>query len=141
MARRGRPRKGYRVLGPYLHFRRWRIELIGPDGHRTVESFFTEEAAKSAAKAARLKLPGRINVETGLERYEQLLVRKGNRRKSIDETAFTGEQGGAYRVSCTFGVAGLGPDRSTPGALINGADQALYEGKKAGRNRVIVKKT
>ena len=51
-----------------------------------MESFLTEEAAKRAAKAARVKLPGRINVETGLERYEQFLVRKGNRRKSIDET-------------------------------------------------------
>ncbi|WP_432823600.1 GGDEF domain-containing response regulator, partial [Trichloromonas sp.] len=40
------------------------------------------------------------------------------------------------KVSITIGVAAFPEDGKTPEALINSADQALYRGKKQGRNRV-----
>jgi diguanylate cyclase (GGDEF)-like protein len=41
------------------------------------------------------------------------------------------------RVTATFGVAMYPDDGQTHDALIAAADQALYKGKKDGRNRVI----
>jgi PleD family two-component response regulator len=40
-------------------------------------------------------------------------------------------------VTASFGVAGLTAAMAEPLALITAADEALYEAKKAGRDRVI----
>ncbi|WP_298400317.1 sensor domain-containing diguanylate cyclase [Sphingobium sp.] len=40
------------------------------------------------------------------------------------------------RVTASFGVAALGPDRMTSHNWLSAADVALYEAKRAGRNRV-----
>lgn len=40
-------------------------------------------------------------------------------------------------ISISSGVAALGPKRQTPTALLAAADAALYEAKRAGRNRVV----
>jgi len=79
-------KKGYRVVGPYRHHRRWRIELVGPDGRRALESFSTEGEARLAAKAAWRKVPGRVSVASVVEKYEEHLVAKGNKARAIAET-------------------------------------------------------
>jgi diguanylate cyclase (GGDEF)-like protein len=47
-------------------------------------------------------------------------------------------RGGALAtVTCTFGVAAMGPSADSAAELIRAADQALYRGKAAGRDRVV----
>jgi diguanylate cyclase (GGDEF)-like protein len=43
----------------------------------------------------------------------------------------------AGNLTITIGVAGFPEDATTPEELISRADEALYRGKKEGRNRVI----
>jgi diguanylate cyclase (GGDEF)-like protein len=47
-------------------------------------------------------------------------------------------EAGALNVTASFGVSGAAADREEPSTLIEGADQALYEAKHRGRNRVVV---
>ena len=57
-------------------------------------------------------------------------------RQLIQNTAF--EFGGRrIAVTITFGIAGASKSTPTPDALVELADQMLYEGKRAGRNRTI----
>jgi diguanylate cyclase (GGDEF)-like protein len=44
--------------------------------------------------------------------------------------------GASFRVTCSFGIASLGPDVSTVRDLYEAADRALYRAKNAGRNGV-----
>jgi diguanylate cyclase (GGDEF)-like protein len=42
-------------------------------------------------------------------------------------------------ITCSFGVAELGPEMAVPQDLYQAADDALFQGKRGGRNRVSVK--
>jgi diguanylate cyclase (GGDEF)-like protein len=57
-------------------------------------------------------------------------------RKGVTEEAF-GEQGDAFHLSVSIGCAGWKNSATSPEALIKAADEALYEAKKSGRNRVV----
>jgi diguanylate cyclase (GGDEF)-like protein len=46
--------------------------------------------------------------------------------------------GGAIGITASFGVAEFSTDSSTPRALVEAADAAMYESKHAGRNRVML---
>lgn len=81
-----RPRKGYRVLGPYKHGRRWRVILVAADGFRSVESFTDEETAKRFAEETGKIAPGEITVLQALEQYEVHMRRKGCKERSISVT-------------------------------------------------------
>jgi len=58
-------------------------------------------------------------------------------RKEIEETPLT-EIGGPERFTASFGIAGFPEDGQDINDLFLKVDQALYEAKKLGRNRVIV---
>lgn len=59
-------------------------------------------------------------------------------RTRITESPFSlGPGRGAVPVTISIGIAAIGPDQATPEALLKRADQALYEAKRSGRNRVV----
>ena len=47
-----------------------------------------------------------------------------------------GEEGGQFLITCSFGVAAMGPGMGSPEDLFAAADAALYQSKESGRNRV-----
>jgi len=51
-----------------------------------VESFQTEDQAQKAVKAARRRLPGLNRMEEVIQKYEEYLIAKGNKRKSYRES-------------------------------------------------------
>ena len=60
-------------------------------------------------------------------------------RRTIEERSFAGHGGRRYaHVSVTIGVAMLGPAPQCAADLVRAADEALYAGKRGGRNRVEV---
>jgi diguanylate cyclase (GGDEF)-like protein len=52
------------------------------------------------------------------------------------EQRFTAD--GLPGITASFGVADFSPDTSSPRALVEAADAAMYESKHAGRNRVVL---
>lgn len=59
-------------------------------------------------------------------------------RARITESPFSlGSGRGAVPVTISIGIASLSAEHATPEALLKKADQALYEAKRAGRNRVV----
>jgi two-component system cell cycle response regulator len=57
-------------------------------------------------------------------------------REAVEATPFAWEPGGHCRLTISIGVACSGEQPTTPEALLHAADLALYEAKRAGRNRV-----
>jgi diguanylate cyclase (GGDEF)-like protein len=47
-------------------------------------------------------------------------------------------EGRLIRVTASIGVSQCGPDDETIEAALRRADEAMYEAKRAGRNRVVV---
>jgi diguanylate cyclase (GGDEF)-like protein len=72
--------------------------------------------------------------ETGTEGAVQLAERV---REALKETAFPTEMG-KLTVTCSLGVATFPEDARNEQELFQAADMALYAGKRAGRDRVMV---
>jgi diguanylate cyclase (GGDEF)-like protein len=56
-------------------------------------------------------------------------------REAIAQQAH-GEEGGSFLITCSFGVAALGPGMASPLDLFAASDEALFRSKQSGRNRV-----
>ena len=79
-----------------------------------------------------------ILIKTRLDEAIQVAERV---RKAVESSPIDREEtlpGG--RLTVSVGVSTLGPSVSTLQSLIKSADEALYEAKRAGRNRVAISK-
>lgn len=72
--------------------------------------------------------------ETGTEVAREVAERL---RRSVEALAVNSNQG-PVKITLSIGVATLTPAMPDISALINAADQALYEAKQKGRNRVVL---
>lgn len=73
-------------------------------------------------------LPG-TNVESGAQALERI-------RQAIAQLRLTDDKGAPIPVTATFGLAEVNADVSVDDAIEH-ADKALYDGKRAGRDRVV----
>lgn len=58
-------------------------------------------------------------------------------RAAVENTVFQGKTKQAY-LTVSLGLSSYPPHGQTPKALTEAADQALYEAKQGGRNRIVV---
>jgi diguanylate cyclase (GGDEF)-like protein/PAS domain S-box-containing protein len=58
-------------------------------------------------------------------------------RQLVQEQEFTSKEGHGFGVSITCGVSAFHGTEETVEAILHRADQNLYQGKRAGRNRVV----
>lgn len=72
------------------------------------------------------------NVCSGIEIFAERC------RQAIEGMEIEAAEGGRFSVTMSLGIAAWHPDIESPEALVQRADQALYEAKAAGRNRVCV---
>ena len=59
-------------------------------------------------------------------------------RQTMQDTVFYSDSGVPFQVTLSIGVAQFLPEEGSCDALIKRADQALYQAKQTGRNRVVV---
>jgi len=110
-----------------------------------------DECLRQVAKTLhdQVKRPGDILARYGGEEFVALLTHTGVEgatavaeafRASVERLDLRHEHSAAAdHVTLSLGVASTIPDRhSTPDDLVSAADQALYEAKHQGRNRVII---
>ncbi len=88
----------------------------------------TDLLARYGGEEFVLMLP-ETKVQGGMEKCDRLRV-------AIESTTFTGKAQEAY-LTVSMGVAMYPEDGETPENLIKAADQALYQAKESGRNRVV----
>jgi len=87
----------------------------------------SDRVARMGGEEFAIFLPG-TDLEAALAVAERL-------RRSVEETAVT-LPGEVIRFTCSFGVAERLPGETSLTPLLARADQALYEAKRTGRNRV-----
>lgn len=108
-----------------------------------------DEVLRKVAQTLRgqLKRPGDLLARYGGEEFVTLLTHTGMHgarliadalRSSIEDLGIEHAESPLHVVTISVGVATMVPDRHTePDALVQAADQALYEAKRSGRNRVM----
>ena len=62
-------------------------------------------------------------------------------RGLLHERVFGKRNDGTFRATASFGIAELSPETDGAKALLDTADQALYDAKGAGRNRTVARRT
>ncbi len=106
---------GDRVLegmGEVLRDMTRKVDIPGRYGGEEFAVVLPETDLESAHRAA--------------ERINQELARR----------EFEGEEGDTFTVTCSVGLAEMNPEDEDPEALLRRADEALYEAKSGGRDRV-----
>jgi diguanylate cyclase (GGDEF)-like protein len=90
----------------------------------------------------RADLPARVGGEefaVVLVQAEQEAVLVAEKiRMAVAQDAF-GEQGDSFRITVSIGCAAWKESLGSPEALVKAADEALYEAKNTGRNRVVIR--
>lgn len=115
-------------------------EINDGHGHQTGDDVIKAVATVLGGSVRETDLPVRF----GGEEFVVVLpgARLGNARRAADamrkaiaELEIPGPRGEPVRVTASFGVAEF-PTYATPEALLAAADAALYQAKRAGKNRV-----
>ena len=60
-------------------------------------------------------------------------------RRGMERIKLSGERGEDFKISATFGISDLLPAHNNEMDLLETADQALYEAKQQGRNRIVLR--
>ena len=132
------------------HSRDIAILMIDVDHFKGVNDEYGHAAGDKALRAVADTLRGNTRVFDSLARYggeEFVVVMPGTGvddgiqaaerlRRAVERTPIAWEPGGRCQLTVSIGVACSGEQPVTPEALLHAADLALYEAKRAGRNRV-----
>jgi two-component system cell cycle response regulator len=126
------------------------VMMIDVDHFKSVNDRWGHPVGDEALRAIAETLRRRIRVFDSIARYggeEFAVVMPGTDpgeaisaaerlRSAIAELVFNPEPGLPHQLTVSIGVAGSVRPEITPEQLLQAADQALYEAKHAGRNRV-----
>ena len=125
------------VLGDLDHFKLVNDRYGHPSGDRVLAAF--AEVLRSEIRAEDLAgrwggeefalvLPD-TDVASGVKLAERV-------RKATEAMRFTSDAGDAFSITASFGVAAA-PPAAESAELVSVADEALYDAKRLGRNRVV----
>jgi two-component system cell cycle response regulator len=128
------------------------VLMIDVDHFKSVNDEYGHAAGDKALCAIADALRANTRVFDSLTRYggEEFVVvmpgagvddatRAAERlRDAVASTPFVWPNGGQFRLTISVGIACNGEQQIAPEALLHAADLALYEAKRAGRNRIEV---
>jgi two-component system, cell cycle response regulator len=128
------------------------VLMLDVDHFKSVNDEFGHAAGDSALRTLADALRANTRVFDSLVRYggeEFVVVMPGTTidgaiqaaerlRVAVASTPFVWLQAGQCRLTISIGIACSGEQPLTPKALLHAADLALYEAKRAGRNRIVV---
>ena len=131
------------------------VLMIDVDHFKVVNDEFGHAAGDKALRLIADVLRANTRVFDSLARYggeEFVVVMPGTDvedatpaaerlRAAVEATVFSWKSGHSARLTISVGVAATGQQPATPEALLHSADVALYEAKRAGRNRIRVNAT
>jgi two-component system cell cycle response regulator len=126
------------------------VMMIDVDHFKQVNDRWGHPVGDRALQSIAETLRGRIRVFDSIARYggeEFAVVMPGigapeavqaaeRLRSAIEDMPFAPESGLTHKLTISIGVAATEKRLWTPERLLQGADAALYEAKRAGRNRV-----
>ena len=107
-------------------------------GHQAGDEVIYAVASALSSDVRETDLPVRFGGEEFVIVFPGAPLADGRRaamRKAIAELEVAAPRGGSIGLTASFGVAEF-PTYSTPEALLGAADAALYQAKRAGKNRV-----
>jgi two-component system, cell cycle response regulator len=128
------------------------VLMVDVDHFKSVNDEYGHAAGDSALRTIADALRANTRVFDSLARYggeefvvampgtstEDAMQAAERLRVAVEATPFVWPQGGQFRLTVSIGIACSGEQRPTPEALLHAADLALYEAKRAGRNRIKV---
>lgn len=126
--------------------------MIDVDHFKSVNDEYGHATGDEALRAIADVLRGSTRVFDSVARYggeefvvvmpgaslDDALLAAERLRAAVESTQFSWQAGGHYRLTVSIGVAHTEEGAAAPEALLKGADLALYEAKRAGRNRIEV---
>jgi two-component system cell cycle response regulator len=127
------------------------VMMVDVDHFKAINDQFGHACGDQALKTIADTLRNRTRVFDTVARYggeEFVVVMPGagaqdaanaaeRLRSSIERMAFSPHPGANCRVTVSIGVAHSDGSDVTPEVLLQAADQAMYQAKRAGRNRVV----